>query len=455
MTAPRGPSRVPHPPRSRLAAALRRPSPVRLVAAGYAANMVLGFLLLSLPISSASPSRAIDDLFVAVSAVSTTGLVPLDPGSTYTRFGQGVILVLIQLGGLGYMTVSSFAFSLIAADAPSRLRVEVTRAVFSLPRSVNPRVFVGRVIVYTLVVEAAGTAALAALFHARGLTDPLWLGLFHSVSAFCTAGFALFPDSFERFSGDAPMLGVIAALSILGAMGFLVASEGWDRLRGRLPRLSLSTRLILTVTPLMLGLGTLVIEFAEPSIVSMPPGQRFLNAFFQAMTASTTVGFNAVPTAPLAPLAVTATYIMMLVGASPSGTGGGLKSTTVAVQWAFMAAVLRGRAEVTLFGTAVPAAKLRQALATFFMAATLLAAAMLVLSATESIAFDRLLFEAISALATVGLSLGVTGELTDAGKLVICALMYAGRVGVLAFGVALAVRARGRLAEAAEEDVAL
>lgn len=455
MTSLRDPSRVPPSARSRLRARLLRPSPVRLVAAGYAGNMLLGWLLLSLPIAAAAPSRAIDDLFVAVSAVSTTGLVPLDPGGTYTRFGQGVILALIQLGGLGYMTVSSFAFSLIAADAPSRLRTEVTRAVFSLPRSANPRVFVGRVVVYTLVVEAAGTAALAALFHARGLPDALWLGLFHSVSAFCTAGFALFSDSFERFSADAPVLLVIAALSILGAIGFLVASEGWDRLRGRLGRLSLSTRLILTVTPLMLVLGTLVVAFAEPAVAAMAPRERLLNAFFQAMTASTTVGFNAIPTAPLSPLAMTATYIMMLVGASPSGTGGGLKSTTVAVQWAFMLSVLRGRPAVTLFGTAVPEAKLRQALATFFMAATLLAAAMLVLSATESIAFDRLLFEAISALATVGLSLGVTGQLSDAGKAVIIVLMYAGRVGVLAFGVALAVRARTRLAKAEEEDVAL
>jgi trk system potassium uptake protein TrkH len=149
------------------------------------------------------------------------------------------------------------------------------------------------------------------------------------------------------------------------------------------------------------------------------------------------------------------TYVLMLVGASPSGTGGGLKSTTVAVQWAFMVAVLRGRREVTLFGAAVPEEKVRQALATFFMAATLLAAAMLVLTATEDIAFERLLFEAISALGTVGLSLGVTSELSDAGKAVIIALMYVGRVGILAFGVALAVRARGRFARAEEEDVAL
>jgi trk system potassium uptake protein TrkH len=455
MTQPRDPSRAPRPSAYRPLAALPRPSPVRLVAAGYAANMLLGWALLSLPAASAAPSRAIDDLFIAVSAVSTTGLVPVDPGTTYSRFGQVVILLLIQAGGLGFMTVSSCAFTLVAANGGGRYQAAVTRTVFSLPRAINPRIFTGRVVVYTLAVEAAGAAALAALFRARGLGEPLWLGLFHSVSAFCTAGFALFPDSFERFSADPPVLLVIAALSILGAIGFLVASEAWDRLRGKLRRLSLSTRLILAVTPLMLALGTLVIAFAEPSITAMPPGQRLLNAFFQAMTASTTVGFNAVPTAPLGALAVTATYVLMLVGASPSGTGGGLKSTNVAVQWAFMVAVLRGRRAVTLFGSAVPEAKLRQALATFCMAATLLAAAMLALSATETIAFDRLLFEAISALGTVGLSLGATAELSDAGKAVIMALMYAGRVGILAFGVALAVRARADHVRAAEEDVAL
>ncbi|WP_144186658.1 TrkH family potassium uptake protein [Elioraea rosea] len=429
--------------------------PARLVAVGYAANMALGFLLLSLPISAAAPSRAIDDLFIAVSAVSTTGLVPVDPGSTYSRFGQAVILVMIQAGGLGFMTASSFAFAVLTNDAPSPLRGRVTRAVFSLPASVAPRVFVLRVVVYTAIVEAAGAGALAWLFAARGVESPLWQGVFHSVSAFCTAGFSLFATSFEAFAGDAPVLLVIAVLSILGAVGFLVASEAWDRVRGRITRLSLSTRLILAVTAIVLVLGTAVLALAEPSITAMPAGQRLLNAFFQAMTASTTVGFNAIPTAPLGAFAVTATYIMMLIGASPSGTGGGLKSTTVAVQWAFMLAVLRGRREVTLFGTAVPEGKLRQALATFFMAATLLAAAMLALSLTETLAFDRLLFEAISALGTVGLSLGVTGELSDAGKAVICLLMYAGRVGVLAFGVALAVRARGQLAGAREEDVAL
>lgn len=434
---------------------LLRPSPVRLVAAGYAGNMLAGWALLSLPVAAAAPSRAIDDLFIAVSAVSTTGLVPVDPGTTYSRFGQIVILALIQAGGLGFMTASSFAFTLIAATGPSRYREQVTRTVFSLPASVRPRLFVGRVVVYTLVVEASGAVALALLFAARGIEAPLWQGLFHAVSAFCTAGFSLFPASLEGFSGDPAVLGVISVLAILGALGFLVASEAWDRLRGRVGRLSLSTRIILAVTPLMLCLGTALLFVAEPSIASMPLGRRTLNAFFQAMTAATTVGFNAIPTAPLGALAITATYVLMLVGASPSGTGGGLKSTNVAVQWAFMVAVLRGRREVTLFGSAVPEAKLRQALATFFLAATVLAAAMFALTATEGIAFDRLLFEAISALATVGLSLGVTGELSDPGKAVIIALMYIGRVGILAFGVALAVQARNEQARAAEEDLAL
>ncbi len=453
MTTHRDPSRVNGRTAGRVVAYAGH-RPVRLVALGYAANMALGFLLLSLPISEAQPSRAIDDLFIAVSAVSTTGLVPLDPGTTYSPFGQAVILAMIQTGGLGFMTASSFAFAVLSDAPPSPLRGRVTRAVFSLPASVAPRIFVLRVVVYTALVEALGAAVLAWLFAARGVANPIWQGVFHSVSAFCTAGFSLFATSFEAFADDAPVLLVIAVLSVLGAIGFLVASEAWDRVRGRIERLSLSTRLILAVTAIMLVLGTAVLALAEPSITALPPWERLLNAFFQAMTASTTVGFNAVPTAPLGAFAVTATYVMMLVGASPSGTGGGLKSTTVAVQWAFMLAVLRGRREVTLFGTAVPEGKLRQALATFFMASTLLAAAMLVLTLTETVEFERLLFEAISALGTVGLSLGVTGELSDAGKAVICLLMYAGRVGVLAFGVALAVRARGQVV-AREEDVAL
>lgn len=250
-----GSSRAPRPLPSRLRGSLLRPGPARLVALGYAVNMLLRWARPSLPLASGAPSRAIDDLLIAVSAVSTTGLVLVDPGSTYTRFGQVVILLLIQAGGLGFMTVSSFAFTLIASG-PSRLRNEVARAVFSLPASVQPRVFVGRVVTYTVVVEAGGTAGLAWLLASRAIPDRLWHGLFLSVSSFCTAGFSLVATSFEDFADDPAVLLVIALLSNLGAVGLLVASEAWDGLRGKVARLSLSTRIILAVTGLTIALGT-------------------------------------------------------------------------------------------------------------------------------------------------------------------------------------------------------
>jgi trk system potassium uptake protein TrkH len=329
---------------------------VRMVALGYAGQMALGFALLSLPFAQGAPVSPLDVLFVAVSAVSTTGLSPVD---------------------------------------------------------------------------------------------------FHSVSAFCTAGFSLFADSLVGFNADAPVLVAISILSVLGAIGFLVAGETWDRLRGRQRRLSISARVILAMTAATIGLGIVVLALTEPLITAMPPGARLLNAFFQAMTAATTVGFNAIPTDGIAHLSVMVTYVPMLIGASPSGTGGGLKSTAVATQWAFMLAVLRGREEVTLFGVAVPPAKLRQAIASFFMAATVLTVAMFPLVATETLDFERLLFEAISALGTVGLSLGATAELTDAGKAVISVVMYVGRVGVLAFGVALALRQRRDHVIPRREDLAI
>lgn len=417
--------------------------------------MALGFALLSLPFAQAEPVAPLDALFVAVSAVSTTGLVPVDPGTSFSGFGQLVILLLIQAGGLGFMTISSFVWTMLGQRGGTTLRERLTRSVFSLPGNVAPRVFIGRVVIYTVAVEAIGATALAALFARAGVANPIWSGAFHSVSAFCTAGFSLNADSFVGFNTDAPVLLVISALSLLGAIGFLVAGECWDRLRGRQRRLSISARVILSITAATIGLGTLVLALTEPLITAMPPGPRILNAFFQAMTAATTVGFNAIPTDGIAHLSVMVTYVLMLIGASPSGTGGGLKSTAVATQWAFMLAVLAGREEVTLFGVGVPPVKVRQAIATFFMAATVLIAAMFPLVATETLDFEHLLFEAISAIGTVGLSLGATSELTDAGKAVIAAVMYVGRVGVLAFGVALAMRQKRTHVIPRREDLAV
>lgn len=442
--------------RARWHHALTRPSPVRLIALGYLGYMALGWALLALPFAAAAPVAPLAHLFMAVSAVSTTGLVTVDPGGSYTLFGEAVLLLLIQAGGLGFMTLGSVAWAALSGSA-GPLRERVARSVLPGPAGLDVRRFLRRVVVYSLAVEAAGAAALYALLPPTDAPGGVpWSAAFHSVSAFCTAGFSLHATSFEPFAGDPAVLLAVAALSLLGAMGFLVASELWDRARGRLPRLSSSTRLILGVTAALVAGGTAFLAAAEPSLAAMPPGARLLNAFFQSMTAATTVGFNSVPIGALAPASVVVMYALMLVGASPSGTGGGLKSTTVAVLAALVSATARGREAVTLFGRPVPPARVRQAASTLAVALALLGAAMLALSLTDpGQPFGALLFEAISALGTVGLSLGITGALSEGGKLVVVALMAAGRIGVLSLAVALAWHERARAEAAEAEDVVL
>jgi trk system potassium uptake protein TrkH len=434
---------------------LTRPNPARYVALGYIGYMAVGFALLALPFAQTVPVAPLDSLFIAVSAVSTTGLVSVDPGASFTLFGEIVILALIQAGGLGFMTISSFAWAALSRPA-GPLRDRVARSVFSVAATEDIGRFLRRVLVFTVTVEALGAAALYPLFRAAGVEDAAWSALFHSVSAFCTAGFSLFPDSLERFAANPLVLAVVMLLSILGALGFLVVSEVWDRLRGRRAALGLTARLILRITPVMILGGGLALLATEPVLAGRAWTEALWNALFQSVSAATTVGFNSIPTVGLSAASVMALYVLMLVGASPSGTGGGLKVTTVAVLLGTARAAARDEREVRLLGETVREERLRQAAGILTLSALLLACAMFALSVTEALAFDRLLFEALSALGTVGLSLGITGELSPAGKAVVIALMAIGRIGVLGFAVAIAVRARRRDAEqAAPAEVAL
>lgn len=424
----------------RLRKGLRRRDPIRLVALGYLLYMGVGWLCLSLPMAQRVPVSALDNLFMSVSAVSTTGLVTVDTGSAYTWLGELVILLLIQAGGLGYMTISSFVVLSLGRNRLSPYRERIAGATFALPATLDARRFIRNVVLYTLVAEALGAVALYVPFRAAGLDEPAWSALFHSVSAFCTAGFSLYSDSFVRFQGDAWTLGVIALLSYLGGIGFIVASELFDGLTARRRSISFTSRLILRVTVGFAVLGTLVLFLAEPALAPMPVGERLMNAFFQAMTASTTVGFNSIPIESLAPAVVLCMYVLMAFGASPSGTGGGLKSTTFAVLFATTRSTLKRRSGVRLMKRPIAHERVEQAAAALVFYSTMLSAALFVLLLTERQPFTTLAFEAISAVGTVGLSMGATAGLTPIGKLVIILLMICGRIGILSFGIALASR---------------
>ena len=417
---------------------MRRVHPAKLVLGGYALYMLIGWALLSLPIAQSVSVAPIDNLFIAVSAVSTTGLATIDPGASYTFLGELIILLLIQAGGIGYMTLGSFIM-LATVKHLSPLRERLARTAFTLPENIITTHFLRTVVVFTLTIEAVGAIALYRLFSNAGVNDPLWSAIFHSVSAFCTAGFSLNANSLESFRGDFGVNAVISALSILGAMGFLIVWDVWRSMTTRHLSLSFTSIVILRLTAAFLAIGTALLCVVDPSIAALAFPDRVLAAFFQTMTAMTTVGFNTHPIGTLAPAAIMVLYFLMAVGAAPSGTGGGLKLTTFAAMVGLVRSTLRRQTEVTFFGRAIPDERVRVAAASSAYMVMLITPAVFALSLTEpGKAFEMLLFEAFSALGTVGLSMGITGALTDWGKAIIILLMFAGRLGILTFGIALA-----------------
>ncbi|WP_290845035.1 potassium transporter TrkG [Henriciella sp.] len=411
--------------------------------------MLAGWLLLSLPFGHEGTVAAIDNFFIAVSAVSTTGLVTVDPGSNYSFFGELIILLLIQVGGVGYMTIGSFAV-MATAHKLSPLREKMTRAAFALPKDLKPGHFILTVVIFTLVCEAIGALALYFIFSSAGQEDAIWSAIFHAVSAFCTAGFSLNPNSFEAYSGNVGLNVVISVLSLLGAMGFLVIHDVWRNFTSAAFHLGFTTKVILRITGAFLFIGTLVLFVADPGISALQPTERLLAAFFQTMTATTTVGFNTVPIGALSMSVLMVLFVLMPVGASPSGTGGGLKTTTFAALLAIMRSTLKQRSRVRFFKRSIAASRLQAAGASAVYFIVLLAVAVFLLGLTDpQFTFDRVVFEVISALGTVGLSMGISGDLSSLGKLIIIVLMTAGRVGILTFGIAIAMHDETR---AEEED---
>lgn len=416
--------------------------PTRLVTLGYLTYMAVGWALLCLPAAQrANDVGSLDNLFTVTSAISTTGLTTVSMADRYTLFGQIVIALLIQLGGIGYMTVGSFI--VLARGRPlSEVRSEIGQTVFSLPESFRIDKFILSVVKFTLLIEAVGAVALYAAFCHAGLQRPVWSAVFHSISSFCTAGFGLYNDSFVSHAGDVWINVIIAALSYLGAIGFIVCVDFSRMLRGKVTHMTLTSRIILTATLWLTVCGTALFFVIEPSIRQLPPDQRLLAAFFQCMAAMTTVGFNTVPIGSLCKASILLLTVLMVIGASPSGTGGGLKVTTFSAVVGLMKSALRGSNAVTFWRQTVPTHRVWLACASlgFYLAA--LTTGVFLLTLTENAPFDAVLFETASALGTVGLSMGITASLTALGKFIVILVMFCGRVGPLTLGVALFRRLR-------------
>ena len=438
-----------------------RITPAQSLLLGFTALVVVGALLLSLPIASRDGSRQpwVDAFFTATSAVTTTGLVVVDTGSHYSLFGQVVILVLFQIGGLGYMVFIAFVALIMGRRLSLGAGITLQESIAGLTGS-EVRDFIRSVFWYTFLFEAFGAALLSAYWMGHfPVSRALYLGLFHSVSAFCTAGFALFPDSFVAYRGSVLVNATIAIVTLAGAAGFFVLRDVTRYLSlvraGRRPRrLALHTKLAFTVWVPLLVAGSAIFLAAEPSSVlggSAPA--RLANATFQALSASTTTGFNSIDIGAMTATSLFWLLVLMFVGASPGGTGGGIKTTTLGTVMATVTALLKGGEDTVIFRRRLPEDTVRRALTIGLLATVLITADTLVLTASEEKPFLPILFEVVSALGTVGLSAGITASLSTAGKILLSATMIVGRLGPLVIGFALLARPRRARFRYAEEKV--
>lgn len=418
---------------------LKKANPVKLVLFGYIFYIIFGWIMLSIPFSTVNSVGSLDNLFISTSAVSTTGLTTVSVSDNYTFFGELIILLLIQLGGIGYMTFSSFVILTRKKQLPENVS-EVSKTVFSIPQNFVIEKFIYSVIFFTLIIETIGAFILYFIFTSIGVDNAIWQAIFHSISAFCTAGFSLFNNSFMSFYNDFWFNLTIAGLSFSGAIGFIVFVDYWRKIRGKTKSITLTSKIILRTTFYLVVIGTFLVFISEPSIAELPAHERLITSFFQIMTSITTVGFNTINVGGLAKSILFLTTIYMIIGASPSGTGGGLKTTTFTAVYGLVKSTLQGKDDVYFWKSKIPRARVNSAAAGFVFYFVFLALGVYVLSLTETADFINIAFEAASALGTVGLSMGLTSSLSVIGKLIIILLMLVGRTGPLTFGAALFVK---------------
>lgn len=426
--------------------------PHRQLLLGYFSYILIGTLLLCLPFTTTKSISLVDNLFSVTSAVSTTGLASVDVATSYTFWGQLVILLFIQLGGLGYMTISSFVMFRLTKHFTSIKRGILT-AEFTTPGDIKLQSLVQSIVVFTFLFELAGTIALYIFFTHSGVENPLWPAVFHSISSFCTAGFSTFSNNLMGFTTHWGVNLTVMVLSYAGAMGFIVMTDLWKKLTQRDYKITFTTKNILVVTLILSLWGTFQLFFEEPGLKCYAPAERLLVSLFQTMSALTTVGFNTINLGLLLPISLLTLTSIMYFGASPSGTGGGLKSTTITATLAFVKCKLSMERDVYISGKRLPTYRVDTALTTFVLYTAILFFGSYLLTMVEpGNDYVPYLFESASALGTVGLSTGITGALTIPGKLILILLMYIGRVGVLTIGFSMLRRMEKRTAPMLKDD---
>ncbi|OZE84052.1 ATPase [Rhodococcus sp. 15-649-2-2] len=425
------------------------------MASGFALAILVGAAVLMLPMATRSgiASGFLQALFTSTSAVSLTGLIVVDTPVYWSGFGQGVILGLIQIGGFGIMTIASLVGLVLADRIGLRSRLNAAAEVRTSGLGDVRSVVVG-VFRTSLIIESVVAIVLAARF-VIGYDEPpgraLWLGIFHAVSAFNNAGFALFSDNMIGFATDPWICVPLLIAVVLGGIGFPVLFEIARHLRARAggvrarKRWSLHTRMTLSVTGVLLILGPTVVLLFEWSrtLDGFDFWDKMLVATFQGVMPRT-AGFNSVDYADVDNATLLVTDVLMFIGGGSGGTAGGIKVTTFALLLFVILAEIRGDREVSVFGRRIDARVQRQALTVALIGVALVMLPVVALLAGTNFDLDVLLFEVVSAFATVGLSTGITAQLPGWGQVVLIILMYLGRIGSITLVSALAARDRGR-----------
>jgi trk system potassium uptake protein len=420
----------------------KRLTPVQLIALYFLLAIIIGGSLLALPFSHA-PGHVVsflDAIFTATSAICVTGLAVVDTGTSYSIVGQIIIMLLVQAGGLGIVTLGTLvAFaSGRRVGFRERMNLQTQLNTFQVGGVVR---LIQSIILLTLVIEGVGVLLLWTRFAPlEGLGRGLYFAIFHSVSGFNNAGFGLYPDNLLRFAADPIVNFTIMALIILGGLGFIVEMNVIAHYReGRKIPFTLHTKTVLALTGALILIGAVVLLIFEwsHSFAGLPFWQKVMAAFFQSVTPRT-AGFNTVDYAKMDESSILFTMLLMFIGASPGSTGGGIKTVTFFVLIGSVWSISRGRGELTLFGRRIALETVIKSAVISVLSMLLIGAMLTLLTLTDP---DKdalkLAFESVSAFGTVGLSTGITPTMSELGKIVLIALMYLGRIGPLTFALAL------------------
>lgn len=418
-----------------------RLSNTQIIVFGFIIFILLGSVILSLPISSSSGiyQPFINSMFTATSAVSTTGLVVEDTGSYYSLFGQIVILILIQIGGIGYMSFIVLIFFFIRKKLSLRGQLLIQDS-YSGVTSENIYRIINLIIIYTVVVEIFG----AVLYYLAWYDDfprfqALYLGLFHSVSTFCTAGFSLFSNSFINYNNDILVNFITFFLSIAGGIGFLVINDILSIVTNKksplkFVRLNSHSKLVIMMSLILITVGSILIIIAE-AINSSSEIKGFLVNIFQAISASSTTGYNSADIASYSRSSLLIMIVLMFIGTAPASTGGGVKSTTIGIIYMTIFSTLKRNKDTNIFYRRIPNDIISASISIVILAFTLIISVTIIMLLYEEKPLLDLLFEIVSAFGTVGLSTGITADLHNISKIMIILIMFIGRIGPLSIGL--------------------